>query len=424
MRFANYIVFDLLLGLEILEFQEVEAFEAVETPKINYSQLNIGNSFHISPVNLLFQSEIFEGRPPHHLEAIPLLFPIQNCDIHFDPLAAAFFVVSRYEEYQTYESDAHDRFPAQASILHQLDGLKIPIVQTWTKLLAKKLKTKYPDLMLSKRAFHFTPSFDIDMAWSYKGKGISRTIGGWVKDLLALDISAQKERIGVQMGARRDPFDKFEYFQTQMDRYKLLPIFFFLMGNYSDYDKNIRPDHPKFVQLIKNISAKYKVGIHPSYYHETNISREIAYLENALQSSISISRQHFVKLKFPETYTLLIKHGIEEDFSMGYPDAIGFRNGLAIPSRWYDLNNEKITQFVVHPFQIMDVTLKNYLKLNPMEAIEAIKKIIDVTEEYGGHLVTIWHNSSFDKNWQGWDEVFEEMLSYAAGKQSIENAKN
>ena len=69
---------------------------------------------------------------------------------------------------------------------------------------------------------------------------------------------------------------------------------------------------------------------------------------------------------------------------------------------------------MVHPFQIMDVTLKNYLNLEPDQAIEKIKNIVNTIARYGGTMISIWHNSSFDKDWIGWHKVFEEMLSYSS----------
>ena len=120
-----------------------------------------------------------------------------------------------------------------------------------------------------------------------------------------------------------------------------------------------------------------------------------------------------MRLHLPSTYRHLLKHQIYADYSMGYPDHLGFRNGLAIPTPWYDLENEEQTALLIHPFQIMDVTLKNYLKKSPEQANEQIQSILDTVCSYGGTCISIWHNSSFDNQWKGWEKVFEEMLSYA-----------
>jgi len=419
-HYAKYLVFELLLGLRVEEYNNLESFEAINTPKINYSTLKIANSFQIDPVQLLFDDTIKN----FNLEIIAIkgqesqLFPTKGGDINFDPLAAAFYVVSRYEEYLPNNRDEHDRYPAEQSILYKMDCLQIPIVQEWVNQLKEKLQVKFTTLSFSKPTFNYTPSFDIDMVWSYKGKGVYRTIGGYIKDFLSLDLESAKQRVKVNLSQQEDPFDRFEYFGEQTTKNNLDPIFFFLMGKYSDYDKNISSDHPKFKQLIKSIADQYKTGIHPSYYYEKNVTKEINYLEMASGKSIERSRQHFIKLKFPDTYQLLIENKIKADFSMGYPDKVGFRNGLAVPALWYDLSKEEISDFMVHPFQIMDVTLKNYLKLEPEQAIETIKNLTDTIYQYGGTMISIWHNSSFDKGWIGWQKVFEEMLSYAGKKTS------
>ncbi len=417
LRFANYIVFELLLGFDSIVYQDLESFKVIKAPKVNYSSLKIANSFHILPVDLLSETHIAHKIPVFNkkTEACPILFPTAGADIDFDPLAAAFYIVSRYEEYnKNISRDQHGRFSAMQSLQQKMDCLHIPIVQAWASRLKEGLSDMFPTLSFSKPVFNYIPSFDVDMAWSYRGKGVLRSIGGWAKDAAAFNIEGLKERAKVQSGTQQDPFDKFDYIKNQTKINGFDPIYFFLLGTHSDYDKNIRPDHPRMAKLIANISAKYQVGIHPSYYYEKNIGAEIKQLHNIILKDVKVSRQHFVKLKFPETYRLLIANNIEADYSMGYPDENGFRNGLAVPSLWYDLEKEEITNLKVYPFQIMDVTLKNYLKLSPEESIEQIKKMVDTIAQYGGTMISIWHNSSFDKDWKGWQVVFEEMLSYAS----------
>ena len=62
----------------------------------------------------------------------------------------------------------------------------------------------------------------------------------------------------------------------------------------------------------------------------------------------------------------------------------------------------------------MDVTLKNYLKLTPQEAIIEAKKHIDWHKKYNGTFVLLWHNTSFNEieGWKGWEKVYEEILAY------------
>ena len=157
LRFANHVVFELLLGLELIEYWEISAFEAIETPKVSYSLLNVGNSFHIVPVSLLFEQEIIHKKLQHTRSEIPLIFSTEDADLEFDPLAAAFYVVSRYEEYLPHKKDKHDRFPARNSLQFIMGILDIPIVHAWAHLLSEKLKAKYPSLEITKPKFQYIP---------------------------------------------------------------------------------------------------------------------------------------------------------------------------------------------------------------------------------------------------------------------------
>jgi hypothetical protein len=130
------------------------------------------------------------------------------------------------------------------------------------------------------------------------------------------------------------------------------------------------------------------------------------------------SRQHFLKLSFPATYRQLIQAGVQEDYTMGYADAPGFRAGLSVPYPWYDLEAEAEQPLLIYPFAVMDVTLQQYLQLPPGQAIEMLKSLIDTVRSTGGVFMPLWHNSSFaaSHGWAGWAEVHEQLLRYGSTK--------
>jgi hypothetical protein len=105
---------------------------------------------------------------------------------------------------------------------------------------------------------------------------------------------------------------------------------------------------------------------------------------------------------------------------MGYAEAIGFRASTARNFLWYNLALEKTEQLRVYPFQLMDVTLFNYLNRSIQQALNDFEHIKKQIETYGGNLITIWHNSSFDEK-EGWDKskqtFFETIYNEAAQSQ-------
>lgn len=160
------------------------------------------------------------------------------------------------------------------------------------------------------------------------------------------------------------------------------------------------------------------MGLHPSYRSNEDpvyLHQEKEGLEQALGQTISRSRQHYLKLSLPFTYQNLISAGIQEDWSMAYPDHLGFRAGTSRPFPWYDLASESITRLMVYPATIMDGTLRYYMQLSPQESIKRIKTLIQTVRTYGGHFIPIWHNSSFSiaHGWKKWVPVYHQLAEQA-----------
>jgi hypothetical protein len=123
-----------------------------------------------------------------------------------------------------------------------------------------------------------------------------------------------------------------------------------------------------------------------------------------------------LRLHIPETYRVLLSHNILEDWTMGYADDIGFRASIAFPYNWYDLNKEEVTNLKIYPFAAMDVTLKNYLKLSPNEAVARISEMSKNLRLVGGTFCTLWHNVTVNDldDWVGWRKAYEQILQAVA----------
>ncbi len=423
----SYIVdflFTQLLSTDYEFITNVTLFSNSPLPKINYSSASIGeHEIHIPPVALLFEKGI-------RIQEINLLnkgnltcFFENNSFLGFDIFAASFYLLSRYEEYLPFKPDQHGRFPASESLAYNGDFLQIPIIHHWAALLKKRLNQLFPSLYFPSAHFTFHPTFDVDLAWAYLHKGLFRTTAHLVKDLLTLDFKQLRRRLKVLTYQESDPFFVFDELKIIHQKYQISPIFFFLLGDYGKFDKNI-PYYNHYLQnLIKTINIDYKTGIHPSYASNEQpqqLKKEIKRLNIIIKKDILLSRQHFLKLSLPTTYQQLINNHIQHDYSMGYAEQTGFRASVAQPFLWYNLKMETTTNLWIHPFQVMDVTLKDYLKLTPEEGLERTKKIIDNTVEVNGNFTLLWHNSSFSAldNWQEWKWVYEEILKYAIAKEN------
>jgi hypothetical protein len=143
------------------------------------------------------------------------------------------------------------------------------------------------------------------------------------------------------------------------------------------------------------------------------VENEIQRLSFILGGRVVDSRQHFLRLSIPKTYSTLMKLGIENDYTMGYADNVGFRAGTARPFLWFDLNRNKITDLTIHPFVYMDGTLNEYLKISIEDSCDLIDELYKEVCKYGGNFVFIWHNETIGdyKKWNGWNKVLEHTLN-------------
>jgi hypothetical protein len=203
------------------------------------------------------------------------------------------------------------------------------------------------------KKYSFVSTIDIDNAYAYREKGFIRTLGGFARAAVKINFSEISERMRVLLGMEKDPYDTYDYQLEIHQKHHTKVIYFFLLGDYGINDKNLPPDSLSFQSLIKRLADHAAVGIHPSFNsfgRERQLKKEIGRLSGILHCEITKSRQHFLRLRLPETYRSLIELDIKEDYTMGYASRPGFRAGICSPFNFYDLDQEKETPLRIFPF--------------------------------------------------------------------------
>ncbi|MFW5823141.1 MAG: polysaccharide deacetylase family protein [Tangfeifania sp.] len=417
-EYTAHLIFTQILGIEVAFTVRASEFLNSELPKLNYSYEKFGDEMYIKPHRFMHCKALIQPniQPVWH-EGEKYFFESSKDSIFpFDPLAASFFLVSRYEEYIETEKGKYKRYPAEKSILYKYGLLEKPVVNIWARMLADKLKERFRELEFPEPKFDFLSTIDVDNAWAYSQKGFWRGLGALAKSVSQGQIEEAKKRIRVWQKKENDPYDTYCYLDSVFKGNEDKVIFFFLLGNYKRYDKNISPSNRALQNLIRETDKKYAVGIHPSYSSskkkgKLKLAKEIERLENITGKKPDKSRQHFLRLKIPRSYRRLLKNGIREDYTMGYSTQTGFRAGICTPFYFYDVKKEKATNLKIYPFQVMDVTLRDYLGLSPEEALKKIETLMEEVKETGGVFSSIWHNETVNGqgHWEGYREVFEKM---------------
>jgi hypothetical protein len=286
-------------------------------------------------------------------------------------------------------------------------------LQDFRKTLENKFNPTSHSLFTSHHSpFTFTPTYDIDIAYSYLNKGMRRNAVGLVKSFITFKWSSMLDRWRILRGKKIDPYDCYEWLHQLHRRFNFKPFYFFLVASKRGrYDKNISPSRKSMRNLIRS-HLTYEIGIHPSWRsgdHPGRLKKEIAKLHEITGKKITVSRQHYIRFHLPQTFRQLIRAGIEKDFSMGYGSINGFRASVATPFFWYDLEKEEQTSLVLYPFCFMDANSFYEQKYSPSQALEELRHYYQSVKSVNGNLITIWHNSFLggDKMYDGWRQIYE-----------------
>jgi hypothetical protein len=391
LRYIAGIILGDILGLtwEIVEDRR----KLGKHPVINYSKEKIAGSFKIIPDDLLFETGVSNREiNVSEWKGLPVFFPSgDTSDLPFDVFAASFYLVSRYEEYQFHETTDNGIYSASDSLACRNGFLNRPVIEHWSKELAKSLLKKFPTLTFKRNEFRSVVTFDIDEPFAYLGRNIFSSIGGLIRDIATNDGQAGA-RYRILVKEEHDPYEVFGYLDGRLEKFNADCRFFFPVGDHSKSEKNPSWKNEEYRKLIRDISKKYPHGMHPSFKascDRKHLETEYSRLSSIVGSALNSSRFHSIRFRIPDSYISLESMGLKEDYSMGYKEIPGFRAGISRPFFFYDVLRDRQTNLKVIPFQFMDLHLNDDLSVSR----DLIMSMISETRKAGGTLVSIWHNT-------------------------------
>ncbi len=298
--------------------------------------------------------------------------------IRTDIVYNTFFFISRAEELINTQRDEHGRFLAKHSILGQNNRLMIPTVDEYARMLMKLLDLPLP-----------TPSFsqiylthDVDTIAHYRH--LRGAIGGIVRGQWRKVMASLKD-------IHNDPAFTFSWLIAQDKKVEGAERIYFVkdtMGKGYDYPqyKLDGKDFETAEQLIENSGAK--IGWHGSYYGGDKANR-------LLGDKAGLHRSHYLRCSVDQMQRLA-EVGVTDDFTMMFPDQVGFRLQTTRPVRWINPKTMQLTDLVLHPLTVMDCTLSNanYMNLNEDEAYFECQRLFEKIHQNAGEIVLLWHNTT------------------------------
>jgi hypothetical protein len=415
LKYAFKHIFTRILDVPVKFTTTIEEFISHDSVKLSYTKQPLGNEIFIRSHDLLFEQGLSDlDINVNDWEDTKCFFPTNDkSSIPFDIFAATFYLLSRYEEYLPHVKDNYGRFMAEESLGFRNNFLKQPVVDIWAYKFKNIIKAQFANFKFPERKYRIKPIIDVPSPFSFKQKGILRTIGGTVKDLSSFELKRLYMRYLVLFGLKHDPDDTFKYILNRQKQSKSKFFFFFLIGDYSTYDKGVNAQKKIFISLIKHVADYSSVGLKTSYFaldDSAVLKKEKIRMEAILNTTLTASRQSFSKLNLPKSYRNLVELEISEDYTMGYVNYLGFRAGTCTPFLFYDLDYEIQTPLMIHSYHAMDYALLKTQSL--LDKKKVLNEIIEQIKKVDGEFIPVYHNYTFSdiERWKGFKELFNFII--------------
>jgi hypothetical protein len=398
------------LHVEIAFTSEIEAFVSHAGFKLSYGKQALGNELFIQSQGLLFQQGIESiDINVREWEETSCFFPVSiKSALPFDIFSAAFYLLSRYEEYLPHVKDDLGRYPFTESLGFKHGFLETPVVDVWSYKLKEILQQNFKNILFNtnETTLHFL--VNAEEPYAYAQKGFLRSSVGFASDIFKLKFQTILKRVKVLMGLERDPFDTFKWMVTSSKSRKFNLTVFFQMGEAINFESSINTDRHKFSALIKYISDYSEVGLVVSQKARFNtemLKKEKRHIEEITNRTVASTQFSQLLVGLPEAYRNLVAFEIESDYSMVYEKVPGFRAGTCTPFLFYDLDFEIKTPLIIMPIAF---TSRGFDKISPKDTRLKISELYEKVSTVNGSFSGLFSNKNFNStiNNKLWRNVF------------------
>ncbi len=300
-----------------------------------------------------------------------------------DLIYNTFFFISRAEEVINKQRDEHGRFAAAYSVLGERNRLMVPTLDEYARLVMKAVGQPLPPSGFA----HIYLTHDIDTIAHYRH--LRGALGGLWRGEWRQVLRSWRD-------IENDPAYTFPWLVEQDNRVPLAEKIYFVKHSFGKgYDYPQYNHHSPDAHRLRKFLEwnKVTIGWHSSYYGVGSIEQR-----SKRRDELSVHRSHYLNCSI-ENMRKLVALGITDDYTMGFADQAGFRLQTSRAVLWIDPERMQLTELVLHPLIIMDVTLssKNYMALDQVEATYVCQQLIDKVRMHNGDLCLLWHNTSINQ---------------------------
>ncbi|NML64903.1 hypothetical protein HHL22_06755 [Hymenobacter sp. RP-2-7] len=316
-----------------------------------------------------------------------------------DVVAAAFYLLSGWQEYFSDERDQHGRFPYAASVQQQYGFAALPVVNYYFDVLKTALEQATGQQYAPRRwgpqraEFAAFISHDVDNLRS-----------AWKAPAKAALGRGQLLRFGRLLWrhlTQPDAWDNLEAVAAQVAQYGGRSTFFILPEHRRAPNGTPNADYqftPQFRHRLRRLQEQgCELGLHGSLGTSIDNWALIGELRRLYLPGSGL-RFHYLHWEPYRTPTMVEWTEVIYDSTLGFAEHYGFRHSYCLPFYPFDFATGSEASFLEIPLNVMDATLHHprYLQLAPSEILPALAPIFAEIRRFGGVASVLWHNENFD----------------------------
>jgi len=274
-----------------------------------------------------------------------------------DLIALSFILLSRVEERGALSLDKHKRYSVNSDIVFLAGLYGLPVVDV---LMDRFVNIVFHGKLLSRQKYNVKLTHDVDRLKSYHSiwMSIKTVLGDIIKRMdLSLAFSRFKREFNIF-----EPWGSIYKLNNLYAKLGFTPLFLLMGPSNNNMDSTY---FLKMSKLLKRyamhlLSSRYKIGVHPGYasYRSSHIyGYQKRSIESLLDVCITESRQHVLRFDIDKTTIIAERYGIKNDYTLAYPEILGFRNATSRGMNAFNFSDRKIMNLVLYSTSIVDFTL-------------------------------------------------------------------
>jgi hypothetical protein len=224
---------------------------------------------------------------------------------------------------------------------------------------------------------------------------------------------------GLRFAATSASYDLFDEICAEEARRGFSSIFFFAddtgRSGFRSWliDPAYKAGEAPLRDRIRQLRQKgWGIGIHPGYEtwrDSERLAATRAAVSDAAGGEVRLCRQHWLRFSWAQTWRAQQEAGIATDFTLGFNDRPGFRNGSALRYRPWDSQARGPMEIEAIPTMFMDSHFYDYA--SPEDPMAAMSPWIEEVLAVRGEASVIWHSQTMHPEY-GWAGGYLALLDF------------